>query len=239
MKEKIYTIPVNEGFEQGGECPFCNMYKQLETDAVNYMLGPSYMEDDIRMETNKMGFCKNHYKHIFAQQNRLGVGLMIHTHIQTINRDMEKFCSNFKPDKKGLFKKPQNNPIVDYINNISNSCYICNKISVTLSRYFDTFFYMWKNMPEIRQSVKDCKGFCLEHFALLLQEGEKNLSAKDFQEFIDVIIPIQQENFKRLEGEVEWFTDKFDYRNKDKDWGTSRDALPRAITKLSSEFVEE
>lgn len=25
MKEKIYTIPVNEGFEADDECPFCAM----------------------------------------------------------------------------------------------------------------------------------------------------------------------------------------------------------------------
>ena len=239
MKEKIYTIPVNEGFEKGGECPFCNMYRQLEKDAVDYMLGPSYMEDDIRMETNKLGFCKKHYKHLYLQQNRLGVGLMLHTHLQTINRDLEKLCADYKPDKKPLFKKVESNPISDHINNISNSCYVCNKISTTLERYIDTFFYMWKSMPDIRQSVKDCKGFCLDHFSLLVSEGQNRLSAGDYKEFLDIIIPLEQENLKRLEAEVEWFTDKFDYRNRDKDWGTSKDALPRAITKLASEFVEE
>ena len=31
MQEKIYTIPVNEAFEQSGdECPFCFLYKKLE-----------------------------------------------------------------------------------------------------------------------------------------------------------------------------------------------------------------
>ena len=98
---------------------------------------------------------------------------------------------------------------------------------------------MWKNMPEIRESVKNCRGFCLDHFSLLVAEGQNKLSAGDYKEFLDILLPLEQENLKRLEGEVEWFTDKFDYRNKDKDWGTSKDALPRAITKLASEFVEE
>ena len=82
MKEQIYTIPVNEGFEQGGECPFCNMYNTLEKDALDYMLGASYMEDDIRMETNKTGFCSKHYEMMYGEQNRLGVALMLHTHLQ-------------------------------------------------------------------------------------------------------------------------------------------------------------
>ncbi|NLE68688.1 MAG: hypothetical protein GX611_00720, partial [Clostridiales bacterium] len=40
------------------------------------------------------------------------------------------------------------------------------------------------------------------------------------------------ENLKRLEEELEWFTLKFDYRNADKPWGNSRDALERTVNKL-------
>ena len=38
---------------------------------------------------------------------------------------------------------------------------------------------------------------------------------------------------QRIEAEVEWFTKKFDYRNKDADWGNSKDAIPRSIEKLT------
>ena len=53
MKEKIYTIPVNDAFSSDCECPICSMYKALEDDAVSYTMGPSYMEDDIRAMTDK------------------------------------------------------------------------------------------------------------------------------------------------------------------------------------------
>ena len=42
------------------------------------------------------------------------------------------------------------------------------------------------------------------------------------------------ENMKRVCDDVEWYTDKFDYRNKDADWKNSKDALIRAIKKLDS-----
>jgi len=32
--------------------------------------------------------------------------------------------------------------------------------------------------------------------------------------------------------DIEWFTLKFDYRNQDKPWGNSKDAVPRTIRKL-------
>jgi len=46
-------------------------------------------------------------------------------------------------------------------------------------------------------------------------------------------------SFDRLEGEIEWFTNKFDYRNQDKPWGNSRDAVKRSVNKLSHQVVNE
>ena len=52
MKEKIFTIPVNDAFDSGCECPVCYMKRELENAAVEYTMGPSYMEDDIRAKTD-------------------------------------------------------------------------------------------------------------------------------------------------------------------------------------------
>ena len=63
--EKIYTIPVNEAFEASAAdhacgCPFCALYNKLELNEIDIILGASMMEPDIRIETNKKGFCKEH-----------------------------------------------------------------------------------------------------------------------------------------------------------------------------------
>ena len=71
MKEKIYTVPVNDAFAADSECPVCAMFEQLENDAIEYTMGPSYMEDDIRAVTDKKGFCQKHIKKIYEQNNRL------------------------------------------------------------------------------------------------------------------------------------------------------------------------
>ena len=47
------------------------------------------------------------------------------------------------------------------------------------------------------------------------------------------------DNMKRVCDDVEWFTDKFDYRNADAPWKNSKDALIREALKLNSEFVED
>lgn len=240
MNQQIYTIPVNDGFEEGGECPFCNMYNKLEKEALDYMLGSSYMEDNIRMETNKIGFCQKHYSMMYKKQNRLGLALMLQSHIQKINADIENLSNNLKSNKKkGLFSKTVENKVTPYINNIAESCYICNKITASMDRYFDTFFYMWKKDNDIKEKVKNSKGFCIEHFATLIDMADKKLKGNEYNLFINTIISLEIENIKRLEKEVDHFTNKFDHNYKDAPWGTAKDVLPRAIQKIASQKVEE
>ena len=92
MKETIYTIPVMEAINAPGECPFCAMHSELEANAMNFLVGPAvaYMEGDIRMRTNEIGFCKNHYQMLFDSKNRLGLGLMLHTHVKESNKNYDK-----------------------------------------------------------------------------------------------------------------------------------------------------
>ena len=82
MKEQIYTIPLMDAFNAGDECPFCFIERNLEQHAMDFVLGAgaSYMEDDIRAETDKAGFCREHYKKMFEYGNRLGCGLILTTH---------------------------------------------------------------------------------------------------------------------------------------------------------------
>ena len=64
MKEKIYTIPLMDAFRAQDECPFCFIERNLEQHAMDFVLGSgaSYMEDDVRAETDKIGFCRTHYE---------------------------------------------------------------------------------------------------------------------------------------------------------------------------------
>ena len=61
MREQIDTIPVNEAFESGDECPFCWLERMSEQKSIRYILGPgaSYMEPDVRAMTDTRGFCRD------------------------------------------------------------------------------------------------------------------------------------------------------------------------------------
>lgn len=236
MKEQLYTIPVNDGFAVDCECPVCSMYDSLEHDAIEFTMGPSYMEDDIRMETNKIGFCSHHVKQLYKHQNRLGLALILHTHMQRTNRDLEDLLSSDKPVKKGLFSKKAENisPVTEYIENLNHSCYICNRIDRIFSRYLATIYYCYEHDGEFRQKFASSKGFCTKHFGMLYEGAPSALSGKRLPEFIQTLNQVYLTNMKRVTDDLEWFTDKFDYRNEDKPWKNSKDALPRSMNKTNS-----
>ncbi len=236
MKEQLYTIPVNDAFAVDCECPVCSMYDSLERDAIEFTMGPSYMEDDIRMETNKIGFCGHHVKQLYKHQNRLGLALILHTHMQRTNRDLEELLSSDKPAKKGLFSKKTENvsPVTEYIENLNHSCYICNRIDRIFSRYLATIYHCYEHDEEFRRKFASTKGFCTKHFGMLYEGAPSALSGKRLPEFIQTLNQVYLTNMKRVTDDLEWFTDKFDYRNEDKPWKNSKDALPRSMNKTNS-----
>ncbi|MEI3412094.1 MAG: DUF6062 family protein [Blautia sp.] len=93
--------------KQRNECPFCFIERQLEQHAMDYVLGPgaSYMEDDIRSETDKMGFCRTHYKKMYEYGNRLGTGLILKTHFQYKTKELHEQIKMFSPGKVSVFSR--------------------------------------------------------------------------------------------------------------------------------------
>ena len=234
MDEKLYTIPVNDAFMNPGECPVCAMRTKLENDAVEYTLGPSYMEDDIRMVTDKMGFCDKHIDALYKQKNRLGLALILSTHFARTNKEIEKLQSSGTIKAASLFKKGPEDPVVSFIDKLDSSCFICDRINDTFDRYVKTIFYMYKNDNAFVDLYGKCNGFCTRHYGLLLKEAPKHLNSNTLGSFVKVTNSLYLENMKRVQGDLEWFVDKFDYRYANEPWKNSKDAIPRAITKTNS-----
>lgn len=247
MKEKLYTIPLMDAFKADDECPFCFIERQLEQHTMDFVLGPgaSYMEDDIRAETDKMGFCRTHYKKMYEYGNRLGTGLIMKTHFQKKTKELSEQIKMFSPAKASMlnrFKKAApgaelpRTSIGLWAKEQETSCYICSFYTSTYARYLDTFFDLFRKNPEFRQMVQNSKGFCIPHFGDLVETAETLLSDKEKKEFYQLLFPLMEENMKRLADDLDWFCDKFDYKNKDADWKTSKDALPRGMQKAAGGY---
>ena len=151
----------------------------------------------------------------------------------------------FSPGKAsmlGHFKKAKidtDNPktsIGSWVKEQEHSCYICDYYRNTYNRYLDTFFELYRKNPEFKDLFKNSKGFCLPHFADLVETAEVLLSDKEKKEFYNTLFPLMTENLQRVTDDLEWFCDKFDYKNKDADWKNSRDAIQRGMQKAAGSY---
>lgn len=245
MKENIAAFPLIDAFNAQDECPFCNLERSAEQHAISFILGSAYMEDDIREKTDEMGFCRHHFKMMYDYGNRLGNALILSTHLKKLNQELKKELDDFTPTKSSLlsrFKKTnmQNNDtktsLGNWIDHKKETCYVCDHFNQIYGRYLDTFFALYKKESDFRDLFLKSKGFCLPHFGDLMEAAENKLTDAEKKEFYPALFSLMKENMERLQKEVEWFVEKNDYLNKDKDWGTSQDSIQRGIQKCTGGY---
>ena len=242
MKEQLYTIPLNDAVNAGDECPFCFVERSLEQDSLDFVLGScaSYMESDVRALTDAQGFCREHFKKMFDYGNTLGNGWILKTHFMKTRNDLDNEIKRFRPGKVSLADKLKgktaSNNIVNWVRSREESCYVCRHSEEIYARYIDTFFVMFRDDDSFRSRVAASKGFCITHFGDLCAAADAKLSGPQLDAFYEMIFPLMQKNLDRLQEDVNWLIEKFDYRNADADWKESKDAVQRGMQKLKGGY---
>ncbi len=230
MRYHIDTIPIWDAVKANSECPLCLLQDQLEQKFVDFYLGDSVMESDVRIEVNKRGYCDRHYAMLYQGGEKLPLALMTYTRMNTIIEDVTPKLHALIEDSK---KNADVTPLVKYIETAHEGCVICDRIAEHMDRYYKTIIHMVKHETEFEKALLESNGLCLHHFGRLIDATEHVFGMRKRKPFIAALSQVQLDNLKRLSGEIKWFADKFDHRNANKSWGTSRDALPRILNKLS------
>ncbi len=240
MDEKLYTIPLTEAFEADDECPFCFVERKIENELLDFVLGSgsTYMESDVRAQTDAEGFCRTHFKKMFDYGNTLGNAWIMKTHLEAIRGQFRKQTKMFSPSKTSLMNrlrggsKDNENSIAAWTQEKEKSCYICSRFNQTYGRYMDTFFYLYKKDSSMQEKISSGKGFCLKHFGELCADADSQLNSKQKEDFYPLLFNTMDKALTRLQEDADWLVEKFDYRNQDADWKTSKDALQRCMQKL-------
>ena len=219
MKETIYTIPVNEAFAEECGCPVCRMYDTLEKSELERITGAAMMEPSVRIETNKHGFCTRHHKMVASAGKALPTALLYESYLAGVS---------------GALASSNAEKICKYIDGVMGDCYLCGRIDDFFEHEIDTMLKMYLSDADFRARFAGAKALCLPHTKLLLEAGKKALPKKEYPEFAKTVTDIARKAFYELHGDVEWFCQKFDYRNANADWKNSKDAIPRTVKMLTS-----
>ncbi|MCL2030811.1 MAG: DUF6062 family protein [Oscillospiraceae bacterium] len=212
MKETIYTIPINEAFEAAsgsGACPVCALHGRLESDALDYVLGAAMMEPDVRVETNRLGFCGAHWDKMLGAQKRLPVALILHTHLE----DMRKTAGR-------RLEGPE-------------TCYICTRVETFLTRYYANILYLWGSSPEFRARFDGVPMICLRHSAGLTRNAKASLSRKDAAALAKALTARAERALGGLHESVGLFVRSFDHRYAGEDIGEHKTAPERGVQYLT------
>ena len=228
--EKNYTIPINEAFEAGAAdpkcgCPMCSLYRALEENQLDTILGGAMMEPDVRIKTNEEGFCKIHYDMLLGMKNRLSMALTLESHLIELQKELSP------SGLSGLFAKP-----VARVAELEKSCYVCSRVNYHFARMTEVVISLWRSDPNFPTKFSNQPYFCLPHYRLLADTAKRMLSKRDAADFEKEISGIVNAYLDELSADVSWFCKKFDYRYENEPWGNAKDAVERAVVFLRSDL---
>lgn len=230
--EQIYTIPVNEAFracadDPAGGCPLCALYRTLDDRELDRILGAAMMEPDVRIRTNREGFCSRHMERMLSRQNRLSLALILESHLAEVGGMLSD----------GLLGTPGEKP-AKKLSELEASCYLCSRIEESFSRMIETVVLLWEEDPAFRTLFQSQKRFCLPHFRRLIGAARGRLSKKVCAEFYRSLSGIVKTYLEKLSGDVSWFAKKFDYRYDEEPWYDAKDAIERTVGFLTGTDVK-
>lgn len=229
MFETIYTIPINEAFDrsvsEGALCPFCRLYDKFESDELDLILGGAMMEPDVRIKTNRQGFCRRHFDRLLAGKNRLGLALILESHLNELKNDLKGGASDLL--------KGAGSSACARIDALKKSCYLCGRIGFSYGKVLENAVLLWEKEPSFRKKVDAVPYICLQHLRAVTVCAKKQLSKKDLSAFYKQFSQPAMRYMDALSEDVSWFCKKFDYRYDEEPWGNSKDSVERAVLFLT------
>jgi hypothetical protein len=216
------------------ECPLCFLAESAEETYLRSFQYSRIMEPNVRVKTNDSGFCPPHYRKLYERENKLGLGLMVHTHLQTalpvIRSAMESMRAAAAAGRRGAARIDD---AAASLASLRDRCFICDLLSTDLDRYAFTIIYLWRKDEEFLGTFRSSRGFCLSHFLLMLAKGRGMLRPDRLERWLQECIPLMTASLEDLERDLLAFTQLHHDANRSMGSDNERTALSRALQKLA------
>ena len=171
MQYHISTGLIVKHFEQNCGCPLCSIEKIVENNVCRELLADGCMDDDVRTIINAKGFCEKHFDLLFSMPSKLGLALQSDTRLKTLKKHLLTKPLSAQKAKKQAKK----------ITEARITCAVCDYTEEEMVKYYKTIAQMYTHESEWREKLLNCDGFCLKHYAKLLEYSNYSfLKAKDY-----------------------------------------------------------
>ena len=216
MNYHIGTMLIDENFDDRCECPICRIKATVDERLTEQYLGEGVMEDNTRAEVNKLGFCEHHYASLFASRSKLGLALQVSTRLNTINKEV------FEPKNVKQAKKQ-----AESLLKLNQTCVVCKYLEQHMIRYYKTVAEVYSNVTSFKNRVLNTQGFCLEHYAKLLEYS--SYAGGKQKEYVADLYKVESKRLSELKTAIDEFTFHHDYRHIGTQLSTSaKDSLKTA-----------
>ena len=232
MKEVIYTIPINDAYDVKCGCPVCRLEKKLDEDACEYVMGAAMMEPDVRIETNRLGFCHEHFSVMLGMKNRLSLALMLQSYLG------ELLENGVKADMKHVSKK-EFESVSHKLYEASDNCFICERVKEKLHLFAKNIIYIWQSEPEFREKTRAQEYFCPKHLSLLCETAKGILPKRSYTDFLNDHFLSSRKILEGLSEEVTKFCNSYNYMFRDIPLGEAKNSIERTIDFLNGDNREK
>ncbi len=226
--ETIDTAVILRAYEEAEGCPHCHYEEGADAYEIDRLLDGGMMVWDIRQETDKRGFCFDHYQKLLLGRNRFSVAVMIESHLREIQNVYLK-----KPVyKSGMLDKTGAGGI---INQLGEDCYLCHRMDKVMNNFEEGVVHLWKKREDFRELMQKNGKLCMRHYGRLLSVCERELDSRSGKAMAVFLFELMRKQLDGLANEAKFYCSRFDYRvtGAEKDFGTSADVLERVTNFLT------
>jgi hypothetical protein len=230
---KLEISKVHDAYSEDGECPLCTLRQAAEATYLHSFQHSRVMEPNVRVQTNAIGFCPDHYMKLYKAENKLGLGLVVHTHLREKLPEIRAALERIVEPGAGRKAQERIMEAADELSALRDRCFICGLLRADNDRYIFTILYLWSKDPEFPDRFRASRGFCIGHFLDALNAAPKLLRGDRAQRWIREAAGLLNANLERLEKELLAFTQLYRSENTSLGSEAERTALGRTLQKLA------
>ncbi len=235
MKVVLETIPLWDALKENTECPICSLMKKAEEDSVGYYLSPAIMTSEVRIMTNKHGFCPHHYTLLTERGNPQSLALTMDTYYGENEKILKKAFDAIEGAKNERGIKKEIERFRKEADSREKGCLVCSRMNDRLYRYAFTLSSLFSTDVEFKKAFLSSKGLCLHHTLIVSEIAEDALKKDEYVTFQKELFSLLKKSLERVRHDDWWMTQKYKSENLDKPWDGCEDAHKRAVYKLIGE----